>query len=82
LAGPLELDNKAIIFLDSEGLFASNVSGINQLLTVANDSSETYDAKIFSISTLLSSYLIYNTIRFIDQSSIDYIEYVSTKTRA
>lgn len=54
---------KTIIYLDSEGLFASNVS-------------EVYDAKIFSICTLLSSYMIYNTVRIIDESSIDFVEYV------
>lgn len=53
----------AVIFLDSEGLAASNVS-------------EVYDAKIFAISSLVSSLVIYNSIRLIDQASIDYIEYV------
>jgi hypothetical protein len=51
----------AIIFLDSEGLAASQVS-------------ELYDAKIFAISALASSLVIYNSIRLIDQASIDYIE--------
>jgi len=36
---------------------------------------ETYDAKIFSIATLLSDYLVYNSLRLIDQSSIEYLEY-------
>ena len=29
----------------------------------ANNISETYDAKIFSVATLLSSYLIYNSVK-------------------
>lgn len=58
----------SIIFLDSEGLFSSNIS-------------ETYDAKIFAITALLSSQLIYNSVRFIDQSAIDYIEYYLNSDR-
>jgi len=61
-------DNRTIIFLDSEGLFASNVS-------------EIYDAKIFSICSLISSYMIYNTVRIIDESSIDYIELLSRRAQ-
>lgn len=59
-----DVDGKhtAIIFLDSEGLAASNVS-------------EAYDAKIFAISALASSMILYNSIRIIDQASIDYIEH-------
>lgn len=38
---------------------------------------ESYDAKIFAISSLLSSLLVYNTVQNIDQSYIDYIEYVT-----
>lgn len=51
------------LFLDTEGFDATNVT-------------ETYDAKIFSIATLLSDYLIYNSLRQIDQSSIEYLEYL------
>ena len=29
----------------------------------ANNISETYDAKIFSVATLLSSYLLYNSVK-------------------
>ena len=29
----------------------------------ANNISESYDAKIFAVSTLLSSYLIYNSVK-------------------
>eukprot|EP01125_Pyxidicula_operculata_P014554 TRINITY_DN4856_c0_g1_i1.p1 TRINITY_DN4856_c0_g1~~TRINITY_DN4856_c0_g1_i1.p1 ORF type:complete len:698 (-),score=128.01 TRINITY_DN4856_c0_g1_i1:14-2107(-) len=54
-------ETEYIIFLDSEGLFASNVT-------------EIYDAKIFAVATLLSSYLVYNSVKLIDQSAIDYME--------
>ncbi|CAG2177788.1 unnamed protein product, partial [Oppiella nova] len=50
-----------IIFLDTEGFAANNVS-------------ENYDAKIFAVSTLLSSHLLYNSVKIIDQSDIDYLE--------
>jgi hypothetical protein len=58
---PLRVDDHLIVFLDTEGLFASNVT-------------EVYDGKIFAISALLSSVLVYNTVKFIDQSSIEYME--------
>ena len=34
----------------------------------ANNISESYDAKIFAVSTLLSSYLIYNSVKVCDAS--------------
>ena len=34
----------------------------------ANNISESYDAKIFAVSTLLSSYLIYNSVKVCDTS--------------
>jgi hypothetical protein len=40
-----------------------------------------YDAKIFAVSTLLSSYLIYNSVKVIDQSAIEYVEYPYIYTR-
>lgn len=58
---PLRVRNHLVVFLDTEGLFSSNTS-------------EVYDAKIFAISSLISSVLVYNTVKFIDQSSIEYME--------
>jgi hypothetical protein len=58
---PIIYGGKTIILLDTEGFFGSNVS-------------EVYDAKIFSVTALLSSYMIYNTVRTVDQATIDYIE--------
>ena len=42
--------------MDSEGFFGPGVS-------------EDYDAKIFTLATLLGSFLVYNTIRIIDQQA-------------
>ena len=58
----------SIVFIDTEGFAANNIS-------------ETYDAKIFAVSTLLSSYLIYNSVKIIDQSDIDYLEVLSRRTQ-
>ncbi|XP_071481321.1 guanylate-binding protein 5-like, partial [Diadema antillarum] len=58
----------AVIFLDTEGFAANNVS-------------ETYDAKVFAVSALLSSYLIYNSVKIIDQADLDYLELLSRRTQ-
>ncbi|CAM1313018.1 Gbp5 (predicted), partial [Pycnogonum litorale] len=58
----------SVIFLDTEGFAANNVS-------------ENYDAKIFSVTTLMSSYLIYNSVKIIDQADIDYLELLSRRTQ-
>ncbi|XP_054157665.1 guanylate-binding protein 1-like [Oppia nitens] len=57
-----------IVFLDTEGFAANNVS-------------ENYDAKIFAVSTLLSSFLLYNSVKIIDQSDIDYLELLARRTQ-
>lgn len=58
----------SLIFLDTEGFAATNVS-------------ENYDAKIFAIATLISSHLIYNSVKIIDQSEIDYLELLARRTQ-
>ncbi|XP_031565024.1 guanylate-binding protein 5-like, partial [Actinia tenebrosa] len=58
----------ALIFLDTEGFAATNVS-------------ETYDAKVFAVATLLSSFLIYNSVKIIDQGDIDYLELLARRTQ-
>ncbi|EAL66581.1 guanylate-binding protein [Dictyostelium discoideum AX4] len=57
-----------LLLLDTEGFYSSNVS-------------ETYDAKIFAITTLLSSHLIYNSVKIIDQSALEYLELLSRRTQ-
>ncbi|XP_063966491.1 guanylate-binding protein 2-like [Lytechinus pictus] len=61
-------ENVAVIFLDTEGFAANNVS-------------ETYDAKVFAVSALLSSYLIYNSVKVIDQADLDYLELLARRTQ-
>lgn len=58
----------SVVFLDTEGFAANNIS-------------EAYDAKIFAVATLLSSYLIYNSVKIIDQSDIDYLEVLARRTQ-
>ncbi|KYQ99920.1 guanylate-binding protein [Tieghemostelium lacteum] len=57
-----------LLLLDTEGFYSSNVS-------------ETYDAKIFAITTLLSSHLLYNSVKIIDQSELEYLELLSRRTQ-
>lgn len=57
-----------ILFFDTEGFAANNVS-------------ENYDAKIFAVSTLLSSKLLYNSVKIIDQSDVDYLELLARRTQ-
>ncbi|KAI1305312.1 Guanylate-binding protein 1 [Halotydeus destructor] len=58
----------SVIFLDTEGFAANNVS-------------ENYDAKVFAVATLLSSHLLYNSVKIIDQVDIDYLELLSRRTQ-
>lgn len=57
-----------LIFLDTEGFAANNIT-------------ENYDAKVFAVSTLLSSHLLYNSVKIIDQSDIDYLELLARRTQ-
>ncbi|GAM25245.1 hypothetical protein SAMD00019534_084200, partial [Acytostelium subglobosum LB1] len=57
-----------ILLIDTEGFYSSNVS-------------EAYDAKIFAITTLLSSHLIYNSVKIIDQSALEYLELLARRTQ-
>jgi len=61
-------DFSTIYLLDTEGFFANNVD-------------ETYDAKVFALTTLLSSHVIYNSIKIIDQAAVDYLELLSRRTQ-
>lgn len=42
---------------------------------------ETYDAKIFALSVLLSSYFIYNSMGVIDEGALDKLSYPFLKPR-
>lgn len=64
-----KVDQKVnLIFLDTEGFAANNVT-------------ERYDAKVFAVSTLLSSHLLYNSVKIIDQSDIEYLELLARRTQ-
>eukprot|EP01118_Nematostelium_gracile_P005180 TRINITY_DN1627_c0_g1_i1.p1 TRINITY_DN1627_c0_g1~~TRINITY_DN1627_c0_g1_i1.p1 ORF type:complete len:784 (+),score=206.83 TRINITY_DN1627_c0_g1_i1:20-2371(+) len=62
------VDNSRILLLDSEGFYGSDVA-------------ESYDAKIFAITSLLSSHLVYNSIKLIDQASVEYLELLARRTQ-
>ena len=60
--------NINVIFLDTEGFAANNVS-------------EDYDSKIFAVTTLLSSHLLFNSVKIVNQADIDYLEVLSRQTQ-
>lgn len=57
-----------VLFVDSEGFSAP-------------DNTATYDAKMFAVVTLLSSHLIYNSVRNIDQKEIEFLEMYARRTQ-
>eukprot|EP00698_Gefionella_okellyi_P002505 TRINITY_DN12347_c0_g1_i1.p1 TRINITY_DN12347_c0_g1~~TRINITY_DN12347_c0_g1_i1.p1 ORF type:complete len:802 (+),score=164.46 TRINITY_DN12347_c0_g1_i1:327-2408(+) len=57
-----------IVLLDTEGFFATNVP-------------ESFDAKVFALSALISSRVLYTSIRTIDQSAVDYLELLTKRTQ-
>lgn len=61
-------DGTKVLFMDTEGFYGQDVS-------------ESYDAKVFTASTLLSSYLLYNSIKLIDQSAVEYVEILARRTQ-
>lgn len=61
-------EDVSLVFLDTEGFAANNVS-------------ENYDAKVFAVSTMLSSHLLYNSVKIIDQGDIDYLELLARRTQ-
>lgn len=59
------LDGSQVVLIDTEGFFGTDVA-------------ETYDANIFAVTALLSSRLVYNSIKLIDQSAVDYLELLAS----
>ncbi|KNC69969.1 hypothetical protein SARC_17507, partial [Sphaeroforma arctica JP610] len=53
---------------DTEGFSSSNVT-------------QHYDSKVFAVSALVSSYLLYNSVKIIDQAAIDYLELLARQTQ-
>ena len=61
-------DGSVVLFMDTEGFYGQDVS-------------ESYDARTFTVATLLSSYLVYNTIKLIDQGMVEYLEILARRTQ-
>lgn len=61
-------DGAQVVLVDTEGFFGTNVA-------------EYYDANIFAITALLSSQIVYNSIKLIDQAAVDYMELLAQRTR-
>ena len=64
----VEGGNMTVLFMDTEGL-GSTVR------------SESYDARIFALALLLSSYFVYNSVGTIDGSAIAKLSYVAQLTK-
>lgn len=65
---PLSDTERSVILFDTEGLAAPG-------------NTADYDAKIFAIATLLSNHLLYNSVRIIDESSMEYLEVLARRAR-
>jgi hypothetical protein len=61
-------DDSEVWLLDSEGFFGPAVS-------------ETYDAQIFTIATLLGAHLVYNTVKVIDQQAVNLLEMLARRAQ-
>eukprot|EP01116_Phalansterium_solitarium_P000133 TRINITY_DN1008_c0_g1_i1.p1 TRINITY_DN1008_c0_g1~~TRINITY_DN1008_c0_g1_i1.p1 ORF type:complete len:934 (-),score=352.59 TRINITY_DN1008_c0_g1_i1:403-3204(-) len=61
-------ENVSYILIDTEGLGSM-------------EQSQTYDAKIFSLAILFSSYFIYNSMGVIDETAIDKLSLVTNLTK-
>lgn len=62
------IDGSEIWLMDSEGFFGPGIE-------------EDYDAKIFTIATLLGSHLVYNTIKVIDQQAVNLLEMLARRAQ-
>ena len=54
--------------MDSEGFFGPGVA-------------ESYDAKVFTIATLLGGHLVYNTVKIIDQQAVNLLEMLARRAQ-
>ena len=68
VSDPASGEKISIVFLDTEGFSSRNVS-------------ELYDAKIFAVTSLLSSFLLYNSVKIINQDDLEYLELLARRTR-
>mmetsp|Transcript_114630 Transcript_114630/g.331255 ORF Transcript_114630/g.331255 Transcript_114630/m.331255 type:complete len:842 (-) Transcript_114630:153-2678(-) len=61
-------DGAEVWLMDSEGFFGPGVS-------------ESYDAKIFTIASLLGGHLVYNTVKIIDQQAVTLLEMLARRAQ-
>jgi len=61
-------DGSEVWLMDSEGFFGPGVES-------------SYDAKIFTIATLLGGHLVYNTVKVIDQQAVHLLEMLARQAR-
>lgn len=46
-----------------------------------NENLNRYDAKIFAFATLITSHLMYTSIRLVDQNAVDYLELLARRAQ-
>jgi len=61
-------DGAEVWLMDSEGFFGPNIE-------------ESYDAKIFTIASLLGAHLLYNTVKVIDQQAVGLLEMLARRAQ-
>lgn len=61
-------DGSEVWLMDSEGFFGPGIA-------------ESYDAKIFTIATLLGGHLVYNTVKVIDQQAVNLLEMLARRAQ-
>ncbi|CAE7231674.1 Gbp5 [Symbiodinium sp. CCMP2456] len=61
-------DGSEVWLMDSEGFFGPGVA-------------ESYDAKVFTIATLLGGHLVYNTVKIIDQQAVNLLEMLARRAQ-
>mmetsp|Transcript_5113 Transcript_5113/g.9176 ORF Transcript_5113/g.9176 Transcript_5113/m.9176 type:complete len:843 (-) Transcript_5113:172-2700(-) len=61
-------DDSEVWLMDSEGFFGPGVA-------------ESYDAKIFTIASLLGGHLVYNTVKVIDQQAVNLLEMLARRAQ-
>lgn len=60
------VDGSRVLLLDTEGFSAAGVA-------------EAYDAQIFSVALLLSSHLVYNSVKLITAAEVEYLEILARR---
>mmetsp|Transcript_64893 Transcript_64893/g.120751 ORF Transcript_64893/g.120751 Transcript_64893/m.120751 type:complete len:863 (-) Transcript_64893:164-2752(-) len=61
-------DGSEVWLMDSEGFFGPGID-------------ESYDAKVFTIATLLGAHLVYNTVKIIDQQAVSLLEMLARRAQ-